>query len=259
MACSALCSTKIHQMLSDSEPLQVLFACGRLSALPTSPDWACIPGVAGRCPLPFQVPHAVKRATAFSFYPCKSSVNLSVPLLFCAVSSNKKAFPLLPCQREWLGKRGYEEHIPVQCYYTVVDILGEQLQCTQVSTTWCKAPQSATIMHLLLVAPCFARLQLMRPSWLHTLFLVFMSEYKKYIWKRWQKHFICMSAGNLKYYGKTEALPVILQLLAKNQSCTNWNVLGYTRSVDCTFYYSSLNPRISIYCQHQYLIILIFL
>lgn len=128
-------------MLSDSEPLQVLFACGRLSALPTSPDWACIPGVAGLCPLPFQVPHAAKSwAAAFSFYPCKSSVNLSVPLLFCAVSSNEKAFPLLPCQREWLGKRGYEEHIPVQCYYTVVDILGEQLQCTQLSTTLVQSP-----------------------------------------------------------------------------------------------------------------------
>lgn len=32
--------------MSDSEPAQVLFACGRLSALPAFPDWVCTYGAA---------------------------------------------------------------------------------------------------------------------------------------------------------------------------------------------------------------------
>lgn len=104
-------------MLSDSEPLQVLFVCGRLSALPTFADWACVAGVAALFPSLFWIPHAVKSwATAFSFYLWKLSINLCAAVLFCAVSYNKKAFPFLPCQREQLGQRGCQERIPVRTF-----------------------------------------------------------------------------------------------------------------------------------------------
>jgi len=146
--------------------------------------------------------------------------------MFCSLQSHtiKKAFRLLPCQKEQLGKR---ERIPIQlmtfsansCNIQKLSQTGAKLQAVQswckapkVSTTWCKAPQSAITVQLL-AALCFAQLQLMRLSWLHTWVLYFVSEYRQFICKRWQNHFMCMSAGDLKHYGQSEALPVILQLL----------------------------------------------
>lgn len=89
---SALSSTKIHQIWSDSEPVEVLFACGRLSTLPVFPDWVCT---------------MVQQLFTISNTTCVKSwaTAFSFSLLFGAVSWNKKAFLLLSCQRERLGQK----------------------------------------------------------------------------------------------------------------------------------------------------------